>query len=486
MRRPVLAVLLLGVAVLLQACSPGEGAPADENGARPAAASRPSADLAGPAARAQAASQERSAELDESRRTAIVRAAHRVAPAVVSVNVIRQRQVRPRSIFEEFFLPPGASRRVPSLGSGFIFDERGYVLTNDHVVRGAERIMVTLPDGRDLETELVGTDQVTDVAVLWVAGEDLPVAPLGSSEGLMIGEWALAIGNPFGNLLSNAEPSVTTGVISAVGRHIVPSQEGQGFYLGMIQTDASINPGNSGGPLVNALGEVVGVNSSIFSRSGGSEGLGFAIPIDRAIRIADDLIAHGEVRRAWIGVDVEPVEADPWGRTRGVRVSRVAPESPAHVAGIGVGDRLIRANGRRLMAPLDYEAILLDLKSGDPVTLEVDGGDAVRMFATRLPSLQAERVTVLQEMELITVTPQVQAEQGVASEAGALIVDISANLSGQLGLREGDVIVQINNTRVRSADDAARIFESLSGQGGIRLYVERRGGILIRDFYWRR
>jgi S1-C subfamily serine protease len=275
-------------------------------------------------------------------------------------------------------------------------------------------------------------------------------------------------------------------VVSAVDRNIVPSSDDEGFYLGMIQTDASINPGNSGGALVDALGEVVGINASIFSRSGGSEGLGFAIPIDRALRIADDIIRFGEVRRAWVGLDVEPVDADEWGRTRGVRVSRVAEGSPAFQAAIESGDRLLAANGRQLAAPLDFEAVLLDLRAGDDLELQVEGQPRpVQLEASALPSVSAERVTVLQEMELVSVTPQIQAERGLTSEEGALIASISDRLVQQLGLRKGDVLVQINRTRVSSAEQAAKIFDSLEGQGSVRLYFERNGGYVVRDFYWR-
>ncbi len=425
-------------------------------------------------------------QIDSSRRTAIVRAANRVAPAVVTVNVIRRERVRPRSLFESFFVPPGSSQRTPGLGSGFIISADGIVLTNEHVVRGAERIMVTLSDGRDVNAVLMGTDEVTDVAVLRIEGEDLPVAPLGTAEGLMIGEWAIAIGNPFGNLFSNTEPTVTAGVVSALGRHILTSDEDQGFYLGMVQTDASINPGNSGGPLVNAAGEVIGVNSSIFSRSGGSEGLGFAIPIDRAIRIADDLVAFGEVRRAWVGIDVEAMEADIWGRRRGVRISRIAPDSPAALAGLQVGDRLVAASGHRLSAPLDFEAVLLDRRSGDHIAIEIEGGEGeIDLQAAPLPSVLADRVTVLEDIDLITVTPQIQAERGLAMGEGALIVETTDALSQRLDLRAGDVILQINNRPVRSADDAAAALESVRGGGAVRLYLERNGGLTVRDFYWR-
>ncbi len=426
-----------------------------------------------------------SQQVEDSRANAIVRAAERVSPAVVSVNVLRTERVQARSLWESFFVPPGTTQRRAGLGSGFIIDDRGTILTNDHVVRGADRILVTLPDGRDLEARLVGTDAVSDVAVLQVDANGLPVAPLGTSRGLMIGEWAVAIGNPFGYLLSNPEPTVTAGVISAVNRHIVPSDEERGFYVGMIQTDASINPGNSGGPLVNALGQVVGVNSSIFSRSGGSEGLGFAIPIDRALRIADDLVRYGEVRRAWLGVEVEAAEGDVWGRSRGVVVSRVAPGSAAEAAGIGPGDRLEGANGKHLTTPLDFEALLMDLRSGDEVEISVEGSRSpVGLTASEVPSLTAERVTALRELELITVTPAIRAEQNVQSEQGALIVSISDNLRATLGLRPGDVILQVNNTTIRSAEGAAEALRP-GGSRSVVMYLERSGRMVVRRFYWR-
>jgi serine protease Do len=429
---------------------------------------------------------EQSTDLDDSRRTAIVRAANRVAPAVVSIGVIRSERARPRTVWESFFMPPGSQRRSASFGSGVIVDPSGIVLSNDHVVRDAAQIKVTLPDGRDFEGELVGTDPVADIAVLRIRADDLPVAPVGTSEGLMIGEWAVAIGNPFVYYFSDAEPTVTAGVISAVGRNIVPSSDDQGFYLGMIQTDASINPGNSGGPLVNALGEVIGINASIFSRSGGSEGLGCAIPIDRALRIADDLVRLGEIPRPWLGFDVEPVEADEWGRTRGVRVSRVAPDSPADQAAIEGGDRLLAANGRALTAPLDFEAVLLDLRAGDPLELEIEGQRRpITVQSAPLPSVTAERVRVLQDMELTSVTPQIRAERSLASEDGALILSISDRLSGLTGFRGGDVLVQVGSTRIRSAEDAARIFDRLRGPRVVRFWLERNGDYVARDLRWR-
>ena len=186
-------------------------------------------------------------------------------------------------------------------------------------------------------------------------------------------------------------------------------------------------------------------------------------------------------------MDVEPVEADAWGRTRGVRASRVAPGSPGGQAAIEAGDRLLAANGRALDTPLDFEAVLLDMRAGDALEVTIEGQPRpVRLRAAALPSVTAERVTVLQEMQLITVSPQVRSERGIISEEGALITSISDRLAGQLGLRAGDVLVQVNRTRVRSAEQAAQVFESLRGQGAIRIYVERNGGYVARDLYWRR
>jgi serine protease Do len=426
--------------------------------------------------------------LDESRATAIVRATARVAPAVVSVNVIRTQQARPRSMWESMYWPPGAQQRSAGFGSGVIVSEDGIVITNDHVISGATRIQVTLPGGRDAEAELVGTDPVADIAVLRIEDGDLPVAPVGTANGLMIGEWAIAIGNPLGNYVGDSEPTVTAGVVSAVNRNIAPTSDQEGFYFGMIQTDAAINPGNSGGALVNARGEVIGINASIISRSGGSEGLGFAIPIDRALQIANDFLEYGEVRRAFLGLEVEPVAADEWGRTRGVRVSRVAAGSPADDAALEPGDMLVRADGRALTGPLDWEGVLLDLRAGDDLEIDVEGQPRpLRLEAVPYPSVNAARVTLFRDIELITVTPQIQLERGLASEDGALVDGISAELTRQIGLRRGDVILQMGRTRIRSADDAAAFFDALprGRQGRIVLYLERNGNYGTTNLYWR-
>jgi serine protease Do len=418
----------------------------------------------------------------ESRRTAIVRASERVAPAVVSVNVLRRETVQPRSLFESFFVQPG-TREVQGLGSGFVIGADGTVLTNEHVVRGATEVVVTLSDGRDFHADIVGTDEVTDLAVVKLrnAPAQLPVAPLGTSSNLIIGEWVIAIGNPFGFLLSNPEPTVTAGVVSGVARNIVPggSDGGRGYYLDMIQTDASINPGNSGGPLINALGQVIGVNSSIISQSGGSVGLGFAIPIDRARRIADDLLRSGRVRRAWLGATVEPSEPNAFGRSNQVRVAQVANGSPAAAAGLRAGMIIVAVGGRRVTNPLDWEARMLDMHVGESTEISVreNGRErTLRVTPGDLPSLSAERVRALREFELITLTPAIQAERRLRSTQGALIAAMPDDAQ-RLGLRVGDLIVEINRVPVRSAEEVAELVQRATGRTAIRITYEREGRI---------
>ena len=289
------------------------------------------------------------------RHSAISVAAARVAPAVVSVNVVRRERALPRTVFDLYFLPPGSERVVQGLGSGFLVSGDGMIITNQHVVTGADSIVVTLRDGRNFPARLLGEDARTDVAVVKIAGADFPVARIGRTSDLAIGDWVVAIGNPYGFLLCNSEPSVTAGVVSAVRRSVLPSAGQPGLYVDMIQTDAAINPGNSGGPLVDAQGEVVGVNSFILSESGGNVGLGFAIPIERAMRIARDLQRFGRVRRGWTGVLIgEPgANSDAWRRQAGVLVQYVIPGSPAAQSGVVAGDTIVRVGARPVRNFLD-------------------------------------------------------------------------------------------------------------------------------------
>ena len=427
------------------------------------------------------------AAVDAARRTALVTATERVSAAVVSINARSRRDLRARSPWDFFFVPE-RSRLVEGYGTGFVVRPDGIIITNQHVVANAERVVVTLSDGTDLPAKVLGEDPLTDIAVLKVDRQGLPTARPGRSTDLMIGEWVVALGNPYAFLLGNAEPTVTVGVVSATNRNILPSGDQTGLYFDMIQTDAAINPGNSGGPLTNALGEVIGVNSSIFSSSGGSVGLGFAIPIERALRVTEEIIKKGSVRRAWVGLEVEGASAmRDWKTAGGVTVTSVAPDGPAAKAGLERGDVLIEANGRPLRNYLDWEAVKLDLHVGDAVDLAVRSGRREvqrRVVTGDLPTVTAEKYTVLEDLELITVTPAIRAERGIRSEEGVLIFRISPSVSEATGLRAGDVILAINRTAVRGASQVGELLNVRPGEI-VRVYLEREGQITFTDLVFR-
>src|SRR5690242_19051393 len=286
------------------------------------------------AAAAQAVATTKPASVSASRRTAITEAVAHVAPAVVTVQTEILQRVAP----DPFDWPFGggeSQQRSAGLGTGFFMRPDGVIVTNAHVVAGATQVSIMMRDGKTFPAKILGSDEINDLAVLKIDATGLPVVKLGNSQNLLIGEWAVAIGNPYGFLLGNSEPSVTAGVISGTGRNLVARGEGSAAYFDMIQTDASINPGNSGGPLVDADGEVIGVNSSIYSTTGGSIGLGFAIPINRVVRVVDDLLEHGAVRRPWVGIKVRlgQVSSARALITREVVVAAVTPGSPADRAG---------------------------------------------------------------------------------------------------------------------------------------------------------
>jgi serine protease Do len=319
-----------------------------------------------------------------SRQTALVRASDSVGPATVSISAVKTRVVHADPLrtdfFERFFRGhfPDRVYREPyqSFGSGVIVDGDGYILTNEHVVGGATDVRVTLTDGREFQARVLGDDSRFDLAVLKVEGEDLPVATLGDSDDLMIGEWVVAIGNPFGHFLNDPHPTVTAGVVSALHRDVLADNESDAIYKDMIQTDASINPGNSGGPLVNSVGEVVGINSFIFSMSGGSQGVGFAIPVNVARLIINELIEFGRVRDVWVGMrvqDLNPALAQTFGlpAVRGVLASFLEPDSPAERAGIRAGDIVTAVNGEQVESVRQARRAIFGSRVGDVITVTI-------------------------------------------------------------------------------------------------------------------
>ena len=325
-------------------------------------------------------------QIVDSRRTALVKAVERVAPTVVGVLSVGDRRASPnelrRELLGRIFPSLAPVQEATRVGSGIVLDSRGFFLTNDHLVANASELWVFLADGRQLPAQLVGTDPSYDLAVIKVdaEGQSFQTSPLGDSESLMVGEWVVAVGNPYGLYLKDPRPSVTAGVISALHRDI-RLNEGSAIYKDMIQTDAAINPGNSGGPLVNANGDVVGINTFIFTQAGQSLGLGFAIPIHIALAAAEELILYGAVRGIWVGFAVERLTR-PFALQLGVEpgslvVWSLERGSPGERAGIQLGDVIRTINGKRVTDPQEAKRSIFGARVGDRIDfgIERDGAE---------------------------------------------------------------------------------------------------------------
>ncbi|OGF98310.1 MAG: hypothetical protein A2Z86_09960 [Candidatus Glassbacteria bacterium GWA2_58_10] len=436
------------------------------------------------------------ASLSSGRRTAIVRAAERAAPAVVSVNVLQTsvEKVPYRDFFGFFYVPQ--QRTVKNIGSGFIINPRGFILTNDHVVHKASKISISTSDGQNYEAKLIGEDENSDIALLKIEpqGAGLPVAHLGNSDNLYIGEWAIAIGSPFGFLLEDPQPTVTVGVISAIGRDIVRDQSpGSQVYANMIQTDAAINPGNSGGPLINALGEVIGINTFIFTPSGGSVGMGFAIPINRATRIAEDLIRGGKVRHPWLGIGVQQLTPellaglgyDRNERIQGVVVSNIQALSPAVTgAGLHPGDIISDINGRQIRSLDDWNGEMLDIRAGSPASLTILRGRSaltVNLTPKELPTDTVQRHSTGLGFDLIDLTAEVRSQLDARSDKGAVVVDITdSDLEREGSILTYDIIYRVNDVRITGAIQVVGLLKNLRrGQVAV-LFIERDGRSIKR------
>jgi len=313
-------------------------------------------------------------EVYSSRRNAITNAAGIVEPAVVSVNVIKTQMVkRRRSFFFGFYDEVPYS--IQGIGSGVIFSDDGFILTNAHVVEGATEIKIILTDTRQFDAMVIGIDTSHDVAVIKIEGDDLPFAKFGDSDNIIIGEWAIALGNPYGFLIKDSKPSVSVGVVSAINRDFAENKDGK-IYRHMVQTDAAINPGNSGGPLVNILGEIIGINTFIFSESGGNIGIGFAIPVNTVKKSARELIEFGKIRQIWFGFKVQELNQLIASHLElksldGVLINYIQTKSPAEEAGLKEGDIIREINGNVIKGTRDAELVVSDISVGDKIEIEI-------------------------------------------------------------------------------------------------------------------
>jgi serine protease Do len=420
---------------------------------------------------------------------AFTQVAKTATPAVVSIRVEQtiEQQIPQQDIFEYFFgpqfrqAPRTQERKQMGQGSGFIITKDGYILTNNHVVNDADSIVVTLKDGRELKAKLIGTDPETEIALIKVEGEDnLPIVELGDSDELQVGEWAIAVGNPFG-----LQETVTAGIISATGRSDI-GIIGQGGYENFIQTDAAINPGNSGGPLLNIDGEVIGINTAIFSQSGGYMGIGFAIPINMAINIKDALLKDGKVQRSIIGVYLQritPELAKSFGLeddTNGILISQVTEDSAADDAGVLAGDIVVELNGNPVGKLPSFRSKVASFRPGTEITLTLlrNGKQIEKTLTTRA-----------KDGELADSSHSVLQKAGFdveeLSEETMLRMRLPLNLTGMLvknvdqggpawenGLRDGMIIRSVNRMSTANAEEFKQALQAAQGSDTLLLLVQ--------------
>lgn len=418
--------------------------------------------------------------------------------AVVNISTTQAANANPRGLpfderdleqLPEFFQDFFGRRRGPShpepqhsMGSGFIVSSDGYVLTNNHVVEGAEEITVRLSDRRELPAKLIGTDPSTDVAVLKIDdGDDLPVVKIGSSNELEAGEWVLAIGSPFG-----FDYTVTAGIVSAVGRSL-PSEN----YVPFIQTDVAINPGNSGGPLFNLDGEVVGINSQIYTRSGGFMGVSFAIPIDDAMNVFRQIRDNGTVARGWLGVLIQEVNrdlAESFGlsRPRGALIAEVMADSPAQAAGLQAGDIVLEYNGEEInlssdlppkvgRTPIGETAALKIVRRGERMDLDVEIGRLPEEGGSEPAQVGQAPSTNAAPLGLVVEALSDKLKGTLGLQGGVMVVDVGRGAALDAGIRPKDIITEINRHQVDSVEDFNQAVSALPDDRVVSVRVIRQG-----------
>jgi serine protease Do len=399
--------------------------------------------------------------------------------------------------FEDFFgQMPEREFKQRGLGSGFIIDKEGHILTNHHVVEGADKINITLPDGRSFEGTVKGADARSDLAVVKIKAKNLPAVELGDSNLIQVGEWVVALGNPFGHVLKSPKPTVTVGVVSALHRQL-PAPGGERGYLDMIQTDAAINPGNSGGPLCDLGGRVIGINVVIFSTSGGYQGVGFAIPINDAKNILGDLIKGKEVSYGWLGVAVQEITPDlakyfNLPDNKGALVSEVMKDSPAQKAGFKEGDIIKTIDGKEVNILQDVLKQISAKKVGkiarigiirDRVKMKLNVRIGKRPSRVELAEGKAFKVPEESKkwrgVKVTDITDEIARDLQLENNEGVVIVEIDPSGAGyEAGLRKGDVLEEINRTKIRNLAD----YKKITGEAkGMALVRTERGYFTVKD-----
>ena len=421
-----------------------------------------------------------------------------VAPAVVKINTVtknRKQQTQQnmqgqlpeifRELLEQRNRPQPPARQARSMGSGFVISEDGYLLTNHHVIDQADEIQVLFSDRREYSAKVIGSDRRSDLALLKIEAKNLPTIKFADVDSLRAGEWVLAIGSPFG-----LDYSVAAGIVSAIGRSI-PTEKGEN-YVPFIQTDVAINPGNSGGPLFNLKGEVVGINSQIYSRSGGSIGLSFSIPTSVALSVVDQLKKNGKVQRGWLGVVMQDVnkalaESLELGKPQGALINAVEPDGPADRGGINPGDVIVRFDGEDIVDSGDLPHVVGSTAPGTKAKVEIYREGKRKTLNVLVGALDKDGPAVADKnngndrLGLMVEELDDQERRQLRLRGGILVADVAANsAAANAGLREGDIIVQLGYSRIDDLDEYLQVIEELPESTPIAIRFYRQGRAIFR------
>ena len=416
------------------------------------------------------------AAVTASRRTAIVTAVEKASPAVVNISAVRNVETQPA--FEDWFwgeIPYSRRRSFQTVGSGVITDKKGHILTNHHVIEGADAITVIASDGQEFTARVVGYDYFSDLALLEADTDtNLPEIQWGDSESLLVGEWVVAIGNPFGLSIGNAQPTVTAGIVSATQRSLIVNNL---YHENLIQTDASINQGNSGGALVNIYGELIGINTFIRSTSGGSQGVGFAIPVNKARKVVEQIIEHGSVVPPYLAVDVQTITEELAEKlsippNTGILVSEIEKQSPIAKAGIKRGDVIVRISGQQIRGEEDFHALTRLLPLNESIKCE---------FSRRGKKRQTEFTLKTRQWNYTPpgwgiTCAQPDKDMGHKYQMpGVIITHVDKESGLTSALKRGDLIYQIDDTKIHSLEVFKIVDENIRSQYRTLLYFERDG-----------